>query len=95
MANSTYSDLEEKCAGPCPADSQDDLDQIDSGRTQQTLANVGLVVGIVGIGAGVTLFVLSLGGKSSEAKTGQAHLAPVRKPELVVGPGFTGVRGKF
>ena len=93
MANSTYSDLEDKCAGPC--EDAEDVDQIDSGRTQQTLANVGLVVGIVGIGAGVTLFVLSLGGKSSEAKTGQARLAPVQKPQLVVGPSFTGVRGKF
>jgi hypothetical protein len=87
MANSTFSDLEDSCGGPCPPDRQDD---IDAGRTQQTLANVGLVVGVVGIGAGVTLFLLSRGGgASADAKTGQARIAPV------VAPGYAGVRGAF
>ena len=95
VSQSTYSDLEDSCGnGPCS--SQDDIDKIDSGRSQQTIANVGLVVGLLGIGAGVTLFVLSLGGNKSEAKTGQARaLPPTPKPELYIGASHAGLRGKF
>jgi hypothetical protein len=88
MSRSTYSDLEESCgSGPCPADRQDD---IDSGQTQQTLANVGLVVGIVGVGAGVTLFLLSRGGSAAPpTETGKVTLTPE------IGLGRAGVRGTF
>lgn len=83
MSKSTYDDLQKTCGGPCPADRADD---IDKGKTQQTLANVGLVVGAVGIAAGATLFVLSLrGGKKSDAP----------QTSLVVGPSALGVRGTF
>jgi hypothetical protein len=57
MSASRYSDLEEACpSGRCPGDKQAD---IDAGRRDQTIANVALVVGVVGVGVGVTLFVLS------------------------------------
>lgn len=57
LANGTYSDLEAACGTkPCPPGHEDD---ISSGRTQQTVANVGLVVAAVGAAAAVTLFVLS------------------------------------
>ncbi len=71
MNNSTYSSLEEDCtAGRCPPERADD---IDSGRTYQTLANVGLAVGVIGLGAGATLFVLS---SSSGSESVSARLSP-------------------
>ena len=82
MDNSTYSGLQGSCPNNhCPASKQGD---IDNGRTQQTIANVGLIVGAVGVAAGATLFVLSLP-KSS----------PVQSTGLVVGPGYLGVRGSL
>lgn len=85
MANATYSDLEETCKGPC---SQDRADDVNTGKTQQTVANIGLIVGVVGVAAAVPLFILSSGSKSTEkASSSTTH--------VVVGPGFTGVRGSF
>jgi hypothetical protein len=84
MDNSTYSDLQSACVnGRCPSTKQS---EIDSGRTQQTVANVGLVVGAVGVAAGATLFVLSLKKPASPA-------APTTG--LVVSPGFVGLRGSL
>jgi hypothetical protein len=84
MDNSTYSDLQGACPqGHCPASKQS---EIDSGRTQQTIANVGLVVGAVGVATGATLFVLSLSSKSSPA-------APATG--LIVAPGYVGLRGSL
>lgn len=56
LASSRYDELEDDCGGArCPADRQSD---VDTGRTYQTVANVGLAVGIVGLAAGTTLVVL-------------------------------------
>jgi hypothetical protein len=72
MANSNYEALEEACpSGQCAPDRQD---EIDTGERNQLFANVGLVVGAVGIGAGVTLFVLSSG--SDEPAHGRVTLSP-------------------
>ncbi|HEX3343465.1 MAG TPA: tetratricopeptide repeat protein [Polyangiaceae bacterium] len=82
LARSTYNDLNGAChGGPCPPDK---TGEISSGKTQQTIANVGLIVGIAGVAGGGTLFVLSLGKSSSGPTTG-----------LAVGPGWAGVRGRF
>jgi hypothetical protein len=82
VAKSTYDDLNSACHGaPCPADK---TGEISSGKTQQTVANVGLVVGLVGAAAGVTLFVLSM--PKAEPNAGTA---------VVVGPGWAGVRGAW
>ncbi len=71
MNNSTYSSLQEECpTGRCPPDRADD---IDHGRTYQTLANVGLAVGVIGLGTGATLFVLSSGSGSESVS---ARLSP-------------------
>ncbi|MDI1480630.1 tetratricopeptide repeat protein [Polyangium sp. y55x31] len=83
MSNATYDDLKAACGGPCPADRQGD---VDKGKMQQTVANVGLIVGAVGVAAGATLFVLSL---KKDKKPEAAHT------ELVVGPAHLGVRGTF
>lgn len=84
MANHTYSTLERDCGGPCPADRAGD---VSAGKTQQTVANVGLVLGVVGVATGVTLFVLSRrrGGPKGHATSS----------EVLVGPGFTGLKGSF
>ena len=82
MARSTYNDLNGACGGgPCPPDKNG---EISSGKTQQTAANVGLVIGIAGVAAGATLFVLSLPKASPTASTG-----------LAVAPGWMGVRGSW
>jgi hypothetical protein len=84
MSKATYSSLEKDCgAGPCPSSRAED---ISAGRTQQTLANVGLVIGAVGVAAGATLLVLSMGKNKS---------APAATTGLVVGPGYVGVNGTF
>lgn len=57
MANHVYSDLSDACGGgACPPSRSDDVAR---GKRDQTIANVGLVVSIVGFAAGVTLFVIS------------------------------------
>lgn len=78
MSRSKYNDLKDSCHGPCPPSRQDD---IDSGKRSQTIANIGLVVGIVGVATGVTLFVLS--GKKKQTT------------EVVASPSWIGVRGVF
>ncbi len=82
MAHSTYSDLQGACgAGPCPANKDD---EISSGRGKQTIANVGLAVGALGVATGATLFVLSI--KKDAPKTGAA---------VVLSPAWIGVRGSL
>lgn len=88
MSNATYDSLKEQCGDrPCPADKQPDVSR---GQTEQTIANVGLVVGAVGIAAGVTLFVLSANEKSS---TGQ--LRPASRTAVYLSPDSIHVRGTF
>ncbi len=85
MSNSTYNELEDSCAdNRCPASKSED---IDSGKRDQTIANVGLAVGIVGIGTSAALFIF--GGKSSE-KPKEAASA-----ELRLGLGSVQLRGRF
>lgn len=82
-SNSTYSDLQKACpSGPCPPGHSSD---ISAGKTQQTVANIGLVVGIVGAATGVTLFVLS----SSKSSPSQPTAA------VSVGPSYVGMTGAF
>ncbi len=81
MSNSTYSDLQAQCHGPCSSGAGNQ-DEINRGKTEQTVADVGLVVGLVGAAAAVTLFVMSLPTKSD-------------KVSAVVGPTWIGVKGEF
>ena len=82
MSNSTYDGLKTACPnGTCPPSKADD---ISSGKTQQTVANVGLALGLVGAAAGGVLFVLSMPSKTEQPRAG-----------LVVGPGWVGARGSF
>lgn len=86
MANSKYDSLDSKCpGGTCPPGTQND---IDKGKQYQLFANVGLVVGVVGVGAGITLFALG-GGSSHERSASTGH------SELAVVPGGVSWRGRF
>jgi hypothetical protein len=89
MARSTYDDLNTACAGgPCPPSK---ADQISSGKTDQTIANVGLVIGLVGMGVGGTLLVLSLhkGANGASAMRGAPALA------ITAAPGWIGIRASL
>lgn len=81
MAQSTHNQLVSACgAGPCPASA---ADLVSAGKTEQTIANVGLAVGAIGIACGVTFFVL-------HAKKGNP-----KGVEIGAGPTGGFVRGTF
>lgn len=83
-SNDTYNDLRAKCGtGPCPSTL---AGEVSRGKTQQTIANVGLVFGILGVAAGATFFVWWL--------LPPSH-ASAASASLVVGPSSLGVRGTF
>ncbi len=92
LALSEYGDLEDQCPDKqCPSDLSDDA---DSGQTFQTVANVGLIIGIVGVVAGAGLFTWDLldDGSGDEGADGE----PVaRRPQLTVGPGSAMVTVPF
>jgi hypothetical protein len=86
---SKQSDLDAAC-GPqklCPPESNAD---IDDGKTYQTVANVGLVIGVVGLAAGVGLFVWDvLDEEGSGEQAGDPSL------RFVLGAGHLGLEGSF
>lgn len=82
MASSKWSTIKDECGErPCP-ESKRDL--VEGGKSQQTIANIGLAIGIIGVATGVTLFVISNPKKPSEGTT-----------TAVVGPSFVGITGSF
>jgi hypothetical protein len=84
MANGTYSKLKDACgSAPCPPGHQSD---IEAGKTQQTFANVGLVVFGVAALASVTLFVVSMPKKSATSAA---------TARFTAGPSFVGLKGDF
>lgn len=85
MANGTYSNLEDACgAGPCPPGHESD---IEAGKTEQTFANVGLVVFALSAAATVTLFVITSPNKTSSPAAASAR--------ITAGPSFAGLQGAF
>jgi hypothetical protein len=84
LNNSKFGDLESECGGGhCPPERSDD---IDTGRRYQLIANIGLVAGVVGLGTGAALFILS---------SGQEQQARPRTPWVAVGVGNVQVGGRF
>jgi len=81
LAQSRFDELEQDCGGRCPEDRQAD---VDSGRTLQTVANVSLVVGVVGLASGATLVVL-----------GWPKDEDTRQVSLRVGPAAVSLAGAF
>jgi hypothetical protein len=57
MAKSTFKRMSDVC-GSAGCSDPGQLSEIDKGRSQQTLANVGLAVGLVGLSAGAALVIL-------------------------------------
>ena len=85
-SSSTYSALKTKCGGDSGGCKGQNVDgDISSGRTQQAIANAGLILGIVGVAAGTTMIVLSTRKKSD----------PGPRTGLVVGPAYAGLSGTF
>lgn len=82
-SNTTFDRLKERCGGPCP---QEFAADVETGKSQQLLANVGLGVGIVGLGVGATLFALSMKKKPDATQAQTTWL---------IGPSSVGVRGTF
>jgi hypothetical protein len=81
LEKSSFNELNDAChGGPCPPGKADD---ISTGRSRQTIANVGLGTGIAGLAAGVVLFFVSSPPKAPTT----AHAS------VVVAPGFVGVGG--
>jgi len=76
--------------GACPQDHCDPSLESDknTGKRFQTIANVGLVVGAVGLGAAITLF--AIGGAPDTAHGDQAT-----QPKLEVGLGRVALSGSF
>ena len=72
----------------CPAGSDHNGD-IDAGRRNKHIANAGFTVGLIGLGAGAALFVLSMDSK----KDSSTPAAP--STQVGVGPGSVTVRGTF
>jgi len=86
MSAAKFSRLEDACSnGHCAADLEDDK---NTGKTFQTIANVGVVVGAVGFGAAITLFALS-------GPSDSAYSASVTAPRLSVGLGSVRLSGGF
>lgn len=86
LDNSKFNSLQSDCpGGHCAPDRGSD---IDSGKTYQTLANVSLVVGVVGLGGGVALYVLG-----SHHQESTAARAPRRA--IAIGPGSVSMVGEF
>jgi hypothetical protein len=84
MANASYSDLQNACGSkPCPPGHES---AISAGKTQQTIANVGLGIFVVAAATSVTLFVIG-----SPKKT-PAAAASAR---ITAGPSFVGLQGAF
>src|SRR5207247_2543990 len=58
MNRSTYDKVQQECSGG--ACSEEGMRDVDAGRTQQALANVGFVVGCVGVAAFATLLIVDM-----------------------------------
>jgi hypothetical protein len=91
MSNSKHGKLEDECTnGVCSKDLKDTRDQ---GKAFQTIANIGLVVGIVGVGTGTVLYLMS-GNKSEKTAKAKTKPKPFR-PDVSVGYRSVVVSGSF
>ena len=85
MSNSKYSELEDACAGDrCDPSREDD---IDAGKRFQTIANVGLAVGVIGLGTSAALFIFGSGSANEPQEAAGLNVS--------VGPRSIQVRGRF
>jgi len=96
-SDDAYDELVANCSPGATAPSgydcrsgQDEVQSLDDDAASAgTLATVGFVTGILGVGAGITLFILSSQDESAAAASTSATVHPY------VGPGSVGVFGTF
>lgn len=90
MANNKFKTLETECGGARCTDAKY-ADVVDSGRTLDTIATVGLIAGAAGVVLGGTMIVL--GGPSESSETGRLRpRAPTATAAITVAPGGAAVR---
>ena len=89
-ANSAESDLRSTCAPTCDSSQKSSID------TKVVLANVGLGIGIVGLGVAVVTTVLANTGSSSDKPVAKSSAAPPKRSiAFDAGPGSVLLRGSF
>jgi hypothetical protein len=82
MATARHSSAEDACPDQkCPPGSSG-MDDVDAFRTLRTVSTIGYIVGVVGVGAGATLWLTA-------PKNDGVAIAPT------IGPLSAGVRGRF
>jgi len=83
-SQSTYDDLKKQCGtSSCPSSL---AGEVSSGKTQQAVANTGLVIGLLGLAAGATFFTLWILPSKSQSQASAS---------LVIGPSSLGLAGTF
>jgi hypothetical protein len=82
-----FSDLEDRCPNNKCSD-PDAQSDADTGAALQTGANVSVVIGAVGLAAGVALFIPTLIGGDDEGKS-------TAKVQPIIAPGYVGLQGTF
>lgn len=92
-AMSTQSDLDEVCrdGGSCPESASDDIDAMQS---EATIATIGFGVGLVGVAAGVYLWLTAEPSGPAEAGASGSHNTQLAV-KAFVGPGHVGLSGEF
>jgi hypothetical protein len=75
LSNSTYNDLQSVCPHGCPPGKQN---EIDRGKTEETIANVSLATGLAGLAVGTTLFFLSMPAPAGANVRASMFVAPSR-----------------
>jgi hypothetical protein len=88
--SSIKSELDAQCTGTpptCPADKQD---AIDSGKTYTTLTNVFMVVGVIGVGAGVVLWATAPKKEAPQAPAASLRIVPSAPGANVAGLSLSG-----
>jgi hypothetical protein len=92
LNQSTFNDLKGACPnGHCPSDRSGDVDR---GRREQVIANIGLGVGIIGATVGIILFATGeKAGKGSDETARHGH--GVALSDLSIGPGSVQLGGVF
>ena len=93
-ASSRFDDLEKKCAGRCDSFYQGD---VDAGRRETTVSNVGLVFGIIGVAGGAALFTIDYMNRKSAGTSQGTGGGAVVSIGVAPGPGgsFVTVGGAF
>jgi hypothetical protein len=90
LNESTFHSLEQDClGGHCPPDK---ADEIDRGRTQQTIANVGIGVALAGGAAAAVLFATAA--QREHRDNAGLRIAP-RVTSFAIGADGAAVRGEF